>query len=264
MLKKTTFSLAIMVTFVIFFTSMSATAQTTMRGPVLDIPQERWVSYSEEALDEMRGILKKALQMLADARKSNDAVRLNCVNEKVTQMKGILRVSEDAALALQEHMATNAIDKAQKELSKIRIGRTKLKESLTGASTCSGSEASYVGATTVEVEMDPVSKNPASSVEYKATSDGNVVAVQTRETAVSGSGEGATDTADSASGDASEPKPAGGESTLTTSPSTGGIAGSSGAAGSSSSSDDGSGGGTTSASPGSLNNVNQAGNVSNN
>ena len=60
------------------------------------------------------------------------------------------------------------------------------------------------------------------------------------------------------------PKPAGGESTLTSSPSTGGIAGSSGAAGSSSSSDDGSGGGTSSASPGSLNNVNQAGNVSNN
>ena len=164
------------------------------------------MSYSEEALGEMRGILKKAMQMLADARKSNDAVRLNCVNEKVTQMKGILRVSEDAALALQEHMATNAIDKAQKELSKIRIGRSKLKEALTGANTCSGSEASFVGATTVEVEMDPVSKNPASSVEYKATADGNVVAVQTRETAVTGTSDGASDGArDSSDGAARWP-----------------------------------------------------------
>jgi hypothetical protein len=60
-------------------------------------------------------------------------------------MKGVLRVSEDAHLALQEHMATNAIEKAKKELAKIRIGRTKLKEALTGANTCSGSEASYVG-----------------------------------------------------------------------------------------------------------------------
>ncbi len=264
MRNKTIFSLAIMTTFVLSLTATPATAQNMVRGPALDIPQERWVSYSEEALEEMRGILKKALQMLADARKSNDAVRLNCVNEKVTQMKGILRVSEDAALALQEHMATNAMDKAQKELSKIRIGRTKLKESLTGANTCSGSEASYVGATTVEVEMDPVSKNPASSVEYKATADGNVVAVQTRETAVAGSADRATDTTDSSGSDSSEAKPAGGESTLTSAPSTGGIAGSSGAAGSSSSSDDGSGGGTASSSPGSLNNVNQAGNVSNN
>jgi hypothetical protein len=241
----------------------TAMAQSSVRAPGLDIPQERWLSYSEEALDEMRTILKKAMQMLADARKSNDAVRLNCVNEKVTSMKGILRVSEDADLALQENMATNAIEKAKKELAKIRIGRTKLKEALTGANTCSGSEASYVGATTVEIEMDPVSKNPASSVEYKATADGNVVAVQRSEAGVSdGSNAGA------ASGDATEEgeqrESAGGDSTLNQASSTGGIAGSSGTAGSSSSSDDGSGGGTTSSSPGDLNNVNQAGNVSNN
>jgi hypothetical protein len=239
----------------------TAFAQSRVRAPALDIPQERWVSYSEEALSEMRGILKKAMQMLADARKSNDAVRLNCVNEKVTSMKGILRVSEDADLALQEHMAMNAIDKAKKELAKIRIGRTKLKEALTGANTCSGSEASYVGATTVEVEMDPVTKNPASSVEYKATSDGNVVAVQTKETAVTG----AASSGDAAGqGDEGERSGSTSDSTLNESASTGGIAGSSGAAGSSSSSDDGSGGGTTSSSPGSLNNTNQAGNVSNN
>ena len=247
----------------IAMTSQTALAQATVRAPALDIPQERWLPYSEEALNEMRTILKKAMQMLADARKSNDAVRLNCVNEKVTSMKGILRVSEDADLALQEHMATNAIEKAKKELAKIRIGRTKLKEALTGANTCSGSEASYVGATTVEVEMDPVSKNPASSVEYKATADGNVVAVQTRENAVTGSGdEGAADS--SGKDEGGEQEAAGGDSTLNQSASTGGIAGSSGTAGSSSSSDDGSGGGTTSSSPGDLNNVNQAGNVSNN
>ena len=120
-----------------------------------DLPPERWVPYSEGAIQEMRETLSVAMGLLGEARRSNDAVRLNCVNEKVTQMKGVMRVAEDAFLALQEATAINDQDRARAEVSKIRIARTKLQEALTGANTCAGAEASYTGGTQVELEIDP-------------------------------------------------------------------------------------------------------------
>ena len=251
------------------FSSQVSNAQgqlTTTSAPGIDIPQDRWVSYAEKATEEMQSSYNKGIDLLAEARKSKDAVRMNCVNEKVTAMKGILRVAQDAKSNLKNAMAINDLEQAKEELKKIRMGRSRLQEALTGANTCSGAEASYTGGTQVELEVDPVSSNPASQVNYEADSSGNVRAVQTRGGAAdtagspgSGDSRGADD-GSSADADGA----ASGGSTLQGSPATGGIAGSSTASSGGDNSSAGTGGASAQPDPGGISNVNQAGTVSNN
>src|SRR5689334_16326452 len=50
---------------------------------------------SETMLKDMRDALRRVTEILGEARGSKDIVQLNCVNEKVTQIKGLLRISEE-------------------------------------------------------------------------------------------------------------------------------------------------------------------------
>ena len=251
--------------FASLFAAQYAAAQSqlvTNQGPGLDIPQDRWVKYAEEATEEMQASYNKGIELLAEARQSRDAVQMNCVNEKVTAMKGILRVAQDAKSNLKNAMAINDIEQAKEELKKIRMGRSKLQEALTGANTCSGAEASYTGGTQVELEVDPVSANPASQVKYEADASGNVRAVQTKGTGAGSAAAGPGDARPDADADGTVEEAAGGDSTLQGGGSSaGGIAGSS-TAGSGGDTTQQQGGANSGSDPGGLNNVNQAGAIS--
>lgn len=118
------------------------------------VPEDKYLEKSGEYLVEMRALLTKGLERLREAREAKDAVQLTCVNEQVTAMKGILRVSEDAFIALQEAQATASAERARYEFSKIRVSRQKMKELYQSALNCAGAEAT-VSNTTVEVEIDP-------------------------------------------------------------------------------------------------------------
>ncbi|MFN7134517.1 MAG: hypothetical protein ACK4N5_20735, partial [Myxococcales bacterium] len=63
------------------------------------------LSRSTEYLAQMRQGLKIVLGKLEEARDSKDVVKLNCVNEKLTNIKGLLRISEQADVSLQEAVA---------------------------------------------------------------------------------------------------------------------------------------------------------------
>lgn len=121
-------------------------------GP--DIPVSEYVPEAERMLTEMRADLSKALDQLARARQNKDAVKLNYVNEQVTTMKGILRISEDAFINLQEAMSSNALEKARYEFGKIRVSHRKMKELAAAVQNAKGAEASYTGGTDVQLEVD--------------------------------------------------------------------------------------------------------------
>src|SRR5690349_17299605 len=77
-------------------------AQTPMEDPANAVPQDRYVDTAQASVASMRATLSKGLDRLKKARDAQDAVELVCVNEKVTTMKGILRVAEGAVVALEE------------------------------------------------------------------------------------------------------------------------------------------------------------------
>jgi hypothetical protein len=107
---------------------------------------------SGEHLGRMKTALKQVLGRVEEARNENDVVKLNCVNEKLTQIKALLKVAEQADIALHEAVA-NKDEGADTEFSKIGIARTKIDGLRGDADQCIGQLAYVVDErTTVEVQ----------------------------------------------------------------------------------------------------------------
>lgn len=121
----------------------------------IDVPPEKMVSEANKSLEEMRAALSRAMDVLAKARESKDVIRLNCVNEKLTPMKGILKIAEDALIGLQENIATGNVEAASYEYSKIRISHEKVSTLMVQAVNCIGAEATYTGDTEVDLDVNP-------------------------------------------------------------------------------------------------------------
>ena len=105
-------------------------------------------------LGEMKDVLSAVLDLLKDAREEKDVIKLNCINEKLTSIKGLIRISEQADITLQEAVAKGERDTATHEFHKIAISHQKIKILKTEAEQCVGELAFAVGKTTVEVEVD--------------------------------------------------------------------------------------------------------------
>ena len=108
---------------------------------------------SAEHIARMKTSLKQVLGRVEEARNEKDVVKLNCVNEKLTQIKALLKVAEQADIALHEAIS-NRDPGAESEFAKIGIARTKV-EGLRGESEqCIGQLAYVVDEkTTVEVQQ---------------------------------------------------------------------------------------------------------------
>jgi hypothetical protein len=127
---------------------------------VIDFGQASKLSDSEKIdkassyLGEMKDVLSAVLDLLKDARDEKDVIKLNCINEKLTSIKGLIRISEQADITLQEAVAKGERDTATHEFHKIAISHQKIKILKTEAEQCVGELAFAVGKTTVEVEVD--------------------------------------------------------------------------------------------------------------
>jgi hypothetical protein len=122
--------------------------------PAAQVPSSKYLEVAQDSLGVMRANLTKGLDELKDARDKKDAVQLTCVNEQVTAMKGILRVSEDAIVSLQEALASSDAERSRFEFRKIQVSKRKMDELLQAAVNCAGAEASESN-TSVEMEIDP-------------------------------------------------------------------------------------------------------------
>ncbi|RLB59096.1 MAG: hypothetical protein DRI34_02930 [Deltaproteobacteria bacterium] len=105
-------------------------------------------------LSDMKQTLGHVLRLLKDAREEKDVIKINCINEKLTTIKGLIRISEQADMTLQEAVAKGERDTAAHEFHKISISHQKIKVLRSEAEQCVGELAFAVGKTTVEVEVD--------------------------------------------------------------------------------------------------------------
>ncbi len=103
-----------------------------------DVPDPEKLERSAKALVRMRGILKEVLGKLEEARSTKDVVKLNCVNEKLTSIKGLLRISEQSDVALQEAVAKQDATTADHEYTKVSIARVKVEQLRTETEECIG------------------------------------------------------------------------------------------------------------------------------
>ncbi len=114
------------------------------------------LSRAEEAVGEMQKTLREVLERVGEARKERDLIKLNCINEKLTQLKALLRIAEQAYVGLQEAVARASEDEAQHEYTKVDIARHRSKELRAEAEQCIGQLAYVVDEkTVVTVEVPP-------------------------------------------------------------------------------------------------------------
>jgi len=119
-----------------------------------DVPDPEKLRRSSEALTRMRAILKDVLAKLEEARATKDVVKLNCVNEKLTQIKGLLRISEQSDVSLQEAVAKREATTSEHEFTKVMIARQKVEQLRAEAEECIGQLAFRTDENlTVEVEI---------------------------------------------------------------------------------------------------------------
>jgi hypothetical protein len=107
------------------------------------------LSRGEDAVSLMQKTLREVLQRVEEARKERDLVKLNCVNEKLTQVKALLRIAEQSYIALQEAVARAAEDGAQHEFAKIEIAKQRVTELRAESEQCIGQLAYVVDEKTV-------------------------------------------------------------------------------------------------------------------
>ncbi len=118
-----------------------------------DVPDGTKLQRSNKAIATMREVLRDVLGKLDEARRAKDVVKLSCVNEKLTQIKGLLRISEQADNALLEAVSNQDSTSSEHEYTKVMIAHQKVAQLRTEAEKCIGQLAFRVDENmAVEVE----------------------------------------------------------------------------------------------------------------
>ncbi len=127
-------------------------AQEKQGEPEKKMSDKEMLSKSQENLKKMRNIYKDILNLLDEARKEKDVVKINCINENLTAIKALLKIAEQADVALQEAIIKKDEIVAQHEFEKVEIAYQKAKSLNQEANACAGKISMTPGETKVEVE----------------------------------------------------------------------------------------------------------------
>ncbi len=138
-----------------------------------DVPDAQKVKRADEATARMRQIYRDVLAQLSDARKSKDVVKLNCLNEKVTQIKGLLRISEQASTALLEAVDKKESAAAEHEYTKVMIARQKCEQLRAEAEECIG-QLAFRTDENLQVEVEEPENLPTDPTKPQPQPDGFV------------------------------------------------------------------------------------------
>ncbi|MFH0902082.1 MAG: hypothetical protein V2A73_15740 [Pseudomonadota bacterium] len=130
-----------------------ATAETAAMTP------QQMLAQASEYTTKMQEFMKRVIQLQEVARRNKDVIKLNCVNDKLLQVKQLLNIAESANINLQEAIARNDEDTRHHEFGRITIAYQQATVIGTEAENCIGEDLTFLGPTTVTVEQ------PASSAD---------------------------------------------------------------------------------------------------
>ena len=111
----------------------------------------------QKAVTLVKNQLSQVLQNMKRAKEERDMIKLNCINEKLNALKGLLRVCEQAETTMQEFFANHNNEAATHEYTKVMMIENKSKQLASAAASCIGEMTVYSGETQVEISGDEVS-----------------------------------------------------------------------------------------------------------
>jgi hypothetical protein len=103
----------------------------------------------------MNETVKRISALQDQSKRQKDIIRLNCVTDKLVQTKVNLTIAEQAMAALQENIARADEGGRTHEFTRLTIVNQKVTVLGAEAENCIGEDLSFIGATRVDVEVDP-------------------------------------------------------------------------------------------------------------
>ena len=116
---------------------------------------QEMVAQSREYFTNMTGVLRRVQSIQDLSKKDKDIIRLNCVTDKVVQVRVNINIAEQSMASLQEAVTRADEGGRTHEFTRLTIINQKVLVLGAEAENCIGEDLSFVGATRVDVEVDP-------------------------------------------------------------------------------------------------------------
>jgi hypothetical protein len=116
---------------------------------------EEMLNQSKDYFKSMNDVLKRVQLLQDQSKKQKDIIRLNCVTDKVVQVRVNMNIAEQSMASLQEAMTRADEGQRTHEFTRLTIVNQKVLVLGAEAENCIGEDLSFVGATRVDVEVDP-------------------------------------------------------------------------------------------------------------
>ena len=116
---------------------------------------EEMVNQAKDYGRSMNESLKRVQTLQEQAKREKDIIRLNCVTDKVVQVRVNISIAEQSVAALQEAVTRADEGERTHEFTRLTIVNQKVQVLGAEAENCIGEDLSFIGATRVDVEVDP-------------------------------------------------------------------------------------------------------------
>ena len=129
---------------------------------------------SERLIGDMKSMLERVIAVQQVARKQKDVIRLNCVNDRLLQVKKLLNIAEASRNDLIEAIAADNERERYHQFSKVRISHEKVSVLRDEAEACVGEELIFIGPTQVDVDKPAIPDDPTRDDPFILTGDGAI------------------------------------------------------------------------------------------
>jgi hypothetical protein len=117
-------------------------------------PQDM-LKQSKDYFKAMNDVVKRIATLQEQSKRQKDIIKLNCVTDKLVQGKINVTIAEQSLAALQENIARADEGGRAHEFTRLTIVNQKVLVLGAEAENCIGEDLSFVGATRIDVEVDP-------------------------------------------------------------------------------------------------------------
>jgi hypothetical protein len=145
----------------------------------IDLPMERTADLTpremrektDELIDEMQGLMQRVIELQQVARKQKDVIKLNCINDKLLQVKQLLNIAEAARTNLVEAIAVQDEEERYHQFSQVTIAAEKVTVLRDEAEVCIGEELVFLGPTEVDMDGPDILDDPTGEDPFDHTMD---------------------------------------------------------------------------------------------
>jgi len=111
------------------------------------------VAQAKEYRTRLDAMVAQIQSLVETARRSKDVIRLNCLLDRLAQIKATVNIADTGVQNLQEAANRNDEGASLHEFTRITIVHQKAQVLMGEAQACAGEDLSYVGATRVDVDV---------------------------------------------------------------------------------------------------------------